>query len=113
MTKIIILLILFGCQINKKDVNVVKTTNAKYVNKETSKTKPYVFKNINNKKSIFIDDDIEVQPLDKKDRLGYKVVINQDECKIVFSFEYFLQQKSKQNKKLDLQEVKLNIGFYF
>ena len=107
------LLILTACQPNRKKINIVKTTTNKQINTKVVSTKKHIFKPVKNDKIIQIDNDIETYSLDKQNRLGYKVVVNQDVCKIVFSIEYFLQQKSKQNRKLDLQEIKLNIGFYF
>ena len=108
-----IFLILFGCQVNNKDINVVKSLTNKPITKQAVKEKKNIFKQTHKDKIIPIDNDIQTYSLNKQDRLGYKVVVNQDVCKIVFSIEYFLQQKSKQNRKLDLQEIKLNIGFYF
>ena len=108
-----IFLILFGCQLNKKNINVVKSSTTKQITTKPVSKKKHIFKPVKNDKIIQIDNDIETYSLDKQNRLGYKVVVNQDVCKIVFSIEYFLQQKSKQNRKLDLQEIKLNIGFYF
>ena len=108
-----IFLILFGCQLNKKNINVVKSSTTKQITTKPVSKKKHIFKPVKNDKIIQIDNDIETYSLDKQNRLGYKVVVNQDICKIVFSIEYFLQQKSKQNRKLDLQEIKLNIGFYF
>ena len=108
-----IFLILFGCQLNKKDINFVKSSSTKQITTKPVSKKKHIFKPVKNDKIIQIDNDIETYSLDKQNRLGYKVVVNQDICKIVFSIEYFLQQKSKQNRKLDLQEIKLNIGFYF
>ena len=108
-----IFLILFGCQVNNKNINVVKSSTTKQITTKPVSTKKHIFKPVKNDKIIQIDNDIETYSLDKQNRLGYKVVVNQDICKIVFSVEYFLQQKSKQNRKLDLQEIKLNIGFYF
>ena len=108
-----IFLLLFGCQLNKKNINVVKSSTTKQITTKPVSKKKHIFKPVKNDKIIQIDNDIETYSLDKQNRLGYKVVVNQDICKIVFSIEYFLQQKSKQNRKLDLQEIKLNIGFYF
>ena len=108
-----IFLLLFGCQLNKKNINVVKSSTTKQITTKPVSTKKPIFKPVKNDKIIQIDNDIETYSLDKQNRLGYKIVVNQDICKIVFSIEYFLQQKSKQNRKLDLQEIKLNIGFYF
>ena len=108
-----IFLLLFGCQLNKKNINVVKSSTTKQITTKPVSKKKHIFKPVKNDKIIQIDNDIETYSLDKQNRLGYKVVVNQDVCKIVFSIEYFLQQKSKQNRKLDLQEIKLNIGFYF
>ena len=108
-----IFLLLFGCQLNKKNINVVKSSTTKQITTKPVSTKKHIFKPVKNDKIIQIDNDIETYSLDKQNRLGYKVVVNQDVCKIVFSIEYFLQQKAKQNRKLDLQEIKLNIGFYF
>ena len=108
-----IFLLLFGCQLNKKNINVVKSSTTKQITTKPVSTKKHIFKPVKNDKIIQIDNDIETYSLDKQNRLGYKVVVNQDICKIVFSVEYFLQQKAKQSRTLDLQEIKLNIGFYF
>ena len=109
MPKVIMIFIFSSCQLNKQEVTTAKVSNVpskKIVIEKENK------KHIR-KATISINKDIEVYSIEKQNSLGYKVVVNEKECKFVFSLEYFLQQKAKQNRKLDLQEIKLNIGFYF